>query len=212
MLRMLLLFCTVSGIVPCCVLCMFFHFFHVFLQGEPGLPGLPGTSVRFFYLAFPNYVALLHEKRRWKYWVRGFHWEMFLNTFDYLLKKFLKVKTFEEGMWQVPTRRCSATVLGDCEVKRSVLEAMNALPQVHQTEQYCDRTVWFLTVVELIASGPWYIETVKVIKANEISVLSSWVSLTWTECVSWGRRRKRQFLIRGNDLSLACIWGSPAEI
>lgn len=59
MLRMLLLFCTVSYVVPCCVLCMFFHFFHVFLQGEPGLPGLPGTLVRIFFSAFPNFVGII---------------------------------------------------------------------------------------------------------------------------------------------------------
>lgn len=65
---------------------------------------------------------------------------------------------------------------------------------------------------QLIPSGLWYKEPVKAIKANEVSVLSSWVSLTRTECESWGRRRKRQFLMRGNDLSLAYIWNSPGGI
>ena len=54
------------------------------------------------------------------------------------------VKLFEEGKRWVPTRRCTATVLGDFEMRRLRLEkAMKALPPVHQREQYCDRTVWF---------------------------------------------------------------------
>jgi len=67
---------------------------------------------------------------------------MFLNIFSKKVE-FRAVKIFEEGKWWVPTRRCTATVLGDFEMWRSGLEeAMKALPEVHQSEQCCDMTVW----------------------------------------------------------------------
>lgn len=193
-------------IVPCWVLWMFFSFLLCFPAGWTRTSRVAWHFSKNFFFSFPKLCIIIAPEEKvdvqcgrisprnvLKYF---WFWVFFKGSFK-------KVKTFGEGMWQVPRRRCSATILGDCEVWRLVLEAMKALPQVHETEQDCDRTVWFLAVVELIPSGLWYTEPVKVTKANEISVLSRWVSLTWTEHKSWGRRRKRQFMMRGNDLSLA---------
>lgn len=59
MLRMLLLFCTVLYVVPCCVLCMFFSFLSCFPAGWTRTSRIAWHFSKNFFSAFPNFVGII---------------------------------------------------------------------------------------------------------------------------------------------------------